>query len=121
LGGGRRTRRTKKGTNSKRINKAAPPGENFHARRLLIWTFHRVTCPARPKSELPPWPEQALRIADATTWLPSVRPERILRLPTSSRNPDPVCDPGGHLKLPHLWAGQTPPPDGVGTRDDYVV
>ena len=29
--------------------------------------------------------------------------------------------PGGHLKLPHLWAGQTPPPDGVGTRDDYVV
>jgi len=29
--------------------------------------------------------------------------------------------PGGHLKLPHRWAGQTPPPDGGGTRDDYAV
>jgi hypothetical protein len=34
------------------------------------------------------------------------------------------CDgdyPGGHLKIPHPWAGQTPPPDGGGTRDDYAV
>ena len=29
--------------------------------------------------------------------------------------------PGGHLKIPHPWAGQTPPPDGGGTRDDYAV
>ena len=27
----------------------------------------------------------------------------------------PSC-PGGHLKLPHLWPGQTPPPPGRGTR-----
>jgi len=25
-------------------------------------------------------------------------------------------DPGGHLNFPHLWPGQTPPPDRDGTR-----
>ncbi len=97
--GGSRTRRTKKGAKSRTRNKDPPPCENFHERRLLIWTFHRVTYPARPKSGLPPWPAQALRIADATTWLPSVRPERILRLPTSSRTPDPVC---GSAPIPRV-------------------
>ena len=29
--------------------------------------------------------------------------------------------PGGHLKIPHPWAGQTPPPGCGGTRDDYAV
>jgi hypothetical protein len=32
-----------------------------------------------------------------------------------------LFSPGGHLKIPHPWAGQTPPPDGGGTRDDYAV
>ena len=29
--------------------------------------------------------------------------------------------PGGHLKIPHPWPGQNPPPDGGGTGDDYAV
>ena len=44
-------------------------------------------------------------------------PERVQDLAAH----DCVSFPGGHLKLPHPWAGQTPPPDGVGTRDDYAV
>ncbi len=28
----------------------------------------------------------------------------------------PAADPGGHLKIPHPWPGQTPPPDEGGTR-----
>jgi hypothetical protein len=29
--------------------------------------------------------------------------------------------PGGHLELPQLWPGQTPPPGRGGTRDDYAA
>jgi hypothetical protein len=29
--------------------------------------------------------------------------------------------PGGHLKLPQSWPGQTPPGEGDGTRDDYSL
>jgi len=29
--------------------------------------------------------------------------------------------PGGHLKIPHPWPGQNPPPGGGWTRDDYAV
>jgi hypothetical protein len=30
-------------------------------------------------------------------------------------------NPGGHLKIPHPWPGQNPPPGGGGTIDDYAV
>ncbi len=28
--------------------------------------------------------------------------------------------PGGHLKIPHPWPGQNPPPGSGGTGDDYA-
>jgi hypothetical protein len=32
-----------------------------------------------------------------------------------------IHTPGGHLKIPHPWPGQNPPPGDGGTRDDYAV
>jgi pentatricopeptide repeat protein len=44
--------------------------------------------------------------------------DEALRLLQEMRRTDP---PGGHLKIPHPWPGQNPPPGGGGTKDDYAV
>jgi len=31
-----------------------------------------------------------------------------------------AAEPGGHLKIPHPWPGQNPPPGSGGTVDDYA-
>jgi hypothetical protein len=33
----------------------------------------------------------------------------------------PGTDPGGYLKLPHLWPGQNPPSDSGGTGTVYAL
>jgi len=32
-----------------------------------------------------------------------------------------IRPPGGHLKFPHPWPGQNPPPDSSGTRTIYAL